>query len=93
MDEPERPEPGRNLAHPAGGRDPADRHPVGDELLLDKRVLDIAHARFENATVGDIQDTFIKEKLVADRVPIGKIAPVGWVGEVAAAARTVPARP
>ena len=42
------------------------------------------HGRIFEASVSDIQDTFLKEKLVADRVPIGKIAPVGWVGEVAA---------
>jgi NitT/TauT family transport system substrate-binding protein len=42
------------------------------------------HGRIFEASVSDIQDTFLKEKLVADRVPIGKLAPVRWVGEVAA---------
>ncbi|HZD63309.1 MAG TPA: ABC transporter substrate-binding protein [Xanthobacteraceae bacterium] len=41
------------------------------------------HGRIFEASLSDIQDTFLKEKLVADRVPIGRIAPVGWVGEVA----------
>jgi NitT/TauT family transport system substrate-binding protein len=42
------------------------------------------HGRIFEASVSDIQDTFVKEKLVADRVPIGRIAPAGWVAEVAA---------
>jgi NitT/TauT family transport system substrate-binding protein len=42
------------------------------------------HGRIFEASVSDIQDTFFKERLVADRVPIGRIAPAGWVGEVAA---------
>ena len=51
------------------------------------------HGRIFEASVSDIQDTFLKEKLVADRVPIGRIAPAGWVAEVAARARAVPPRP
>ena len=33
------------------------------------------HGRIFEASVSDIQDTFFKERLVADRVPIGRIAP------------------
>jgi NitT/TauT family transport system substrate-binding protein len=40
--------------------------------------------RIFESSVSDIQDTFFKEKLVADRVPIGRIARAGWVGEIAA---------
>ena len=42
------------------------------------------HGRIFEASVSDIQDTFLKEKLVTDPIPTGRIAPVGWVGEVAA---------
>ena len=42
------------------------------------------HGRIFEASVMDIQETFFKEKLVADKVPIGRIAPAGWVAEVAA---------
>ena len=55
---------------------------VKDPALIDQiewGATDV-HGRIFEASVSDIQDTFLKEKLVADRVPIGKIAPVGWVG-------------
>ncbi len=43
------------------------------------------HGRVFEASLADIQDTFVKEKLVDQKVPIGRIAPASWVGEVAAA--------
>jgi NitT/TauT family transport system substrate-binding protein len=43
------------------------------------------HGRVFEASVADIQDTFFKEKLVADKVPIGRIAPATWLKDVAAA--------
>jgi len=42
------------------------------------------HGRVFEASVTDIQETFFKEKLVADKVPFGRIAPAAWVSEVAA---------
>ena len=42
------------------------------------------HGRIFEASVLDIQDTFFREKLVSDKLPIGKIAPAPWVSEVAA---------
>ena len=42
------------------------------------------HGRIVEASVMDIQDTFFREKLVADKVPAAKIAPAAWVSEVAA---------
>ena len=42
------------------------------------------HGRIFEASVMDIQDTFFKEKLVADKVPAAMIAPAAWVSEVAA---------
>jgi NitT/TauT family transport system substrate-binding protein len=59
---------------------------VKDPALIDQiewGATDV-HGRIFEASVNDIQDTFFKERLVADRVPIGRIAPAGWVGEVAA---------
>jgi NitT/TauT family transport system substrate-binding protein len=49
------------------------------------------HGRIFEASVMDVQDTFFKEKLVSDRLPFSKIAPAGWVSEVAA--RLGPYRP
>lgn len=43
------------------------------------------HGRVLEASLSDIQDTFFKEKLVDTKVPVGRIAPASWVGEVAAA--------
>jgi len=40
-------------------------------------------ALFE-ASIADIQDTFFKEKLVDQKVPIGRIAPASWLKDVAA---------
>jgi NitT/TauT family transport system substrate-binding protein len=42
------------------------------------------HGRIFEASLADIQDTFVREKLVSESVPIGKIAPAGWVRDVAA---------
>jgi NitT/TauT family transport system substrate-binding protein len=42
------------------------------------------HGRVFEASVLDIQDTFFREKLVSDKLPIGRIAPAAWVSEVAA---------
>src|SRR4029450_5351966 len=42
------------------------------------------HARIFEASVLDIQDPFLREKLVSDKLPIGRIAPAAWVSEVAA---------
>src|SRR5262245_58090379 len=41
------------------------------------------HGRMFEASLADIQDTFFKEKLVADKVATAKIAPVTWLKEVA----------
>jgi NitT/TauT family transport system substrate-binding protein len=43
------------------------------------------HGRVFEASLADIQDTFFKEKLVDAKVPINRIAPASWVGEVARA--------
>jgi len=43
------------------------------------------HGRVFEASLADIQDTFFKEKLVDAKVPVGRIAPVSWVGDVARA--------
>jgi NitT/TauT family transport system substrate-binding protein len=43
------------------------------------------HGRVFEASLADIQDTFFKEKLVDVKVPIGRIAPTSWLGEVAGA--------
>ncbi|MGZ3322984.1 MAG: ABC transporter substrate-binding protein [Xanthobacteraceae bacterium] len=59
---------------------------VKDPALIDRiewGATDV-HGRIFEASVRDIQDTFVKEKLVADPVPIGRVAPADWVGEVAA---------
>ena len=42
------------------------------------------HGRIFEASVLDIQDTFFKEKLVAEKVPMSRIAPAAWVNDVAA---------
>jgi hypothetical protein len=42
------------------------------------------HGRIFEASLMDIQDTVFKEKLVSEKVPLGRIAPAAWVGEVAA---------
>jgi len=41
------------------------------------------NGRIFEASVMDVQDTFFKEKLVSDKVPMSKIAPAAWVSEVA----------
>jgi len=59
---------------------------VKDPALIDRiewGATDV-DGRIFAASVADIQDTFVKEKLVSDRVPLEKIAPVGWLAEVAA---------
>jgi NitT/TauT family transport system substrate-binding protein len=43
------------------------------------------HGRVFEASVADVQDTFFKEKLVDTKVPVNRITPASWVGEVAAA--------
>jgi len=59
---------------------------VKDAALIDRiewGATDV-HGRIFEASVMDIQDAFLKEKLVSEKVPIGRIAPAAWVGEVAA---------
>jgi NitT/TauT family transport system substrate-binding protein len=59
---------------------------VKDPALIDRiewGATDV-DGRIFAASVADIQDTFIKEKLVSDQVPAEKIAPPTWVAEVAA---------
>jgi NitT/TauT family transport system substrate-binding protein len=59
---------------------------VKDPALIDRiewGATDV-DGRIFAASVADIQDTFVKERLVSDRVPLEKIAPVGWLAEVAA---------
>ena len=59
---------------------------VKDRALIERiewGATDVRGRIFE-ASVMDIQDTFFREKLVSDQVPIGKFMPPGWVSEVAA---------
>jgi NitT/TauT family transport system substrate-binding protein len=42
------------------------------------------YGRIFEASVLDIQSTFVKEKLVAENLPMSRIAPAAWVSEVAA---------
>jgi NitT/TauT family transport system substrate-binding protein len=59
---------------------------VKDPALIDQiewGATDV-HGRILQASVLDMQDTFFKEKLVSDKVPIGRITPPAWVAEVAA---------
>jgi NitT/TauT family transport system substrate-binding protein len=59
---------------------------VKDPALIDRiewGATDV-DGRIFAASVADIQDTFVKEKLVSDQVPAEKIAPPPWVAEVAA---------
>jgi len=59
---------------------------VKDPALIDRiewGATDV-DGRIFAASVADIQDTFVKERLVSDRVPPERIAPVGWLAEVAA---------
>src|SRR5262245_17964321 len=42
------------------------------------------HGGVFEASIADIQDTFFKEKLVDQKVPINRIAPASWLKEVAA---------
>jgi len=68
MDELERSQLRRHLAHPANRRDLTDRNPVGDELLLEKRVLNVADARLEDApmNVGRAPFDLIDQRGVLD---------------------------
>ena len=77
---PSRSEPGRDHPHPGEVfRRQGPRADQSDRMGRDRRAW--AHLRGERQRhPGHV----LKEKLVADRVPIGRIAPVGWVGEVAA---------
>src|SRR4051794_21059905 len=83
MDELERSQLRRHLAHPADGRDPADRDPVGYELLVEKRVLNVADARLEDAPmhVGGAPFDLIDQRGVLDvrilRQDAGDLVPVG----------------
>lgn len=59
---------------------------VKDAALIDRiewGATDV-HGRIFEASAMDIQDTFLKEKLVSDPVPVGKLAPASWVKDVAA---------
>jgi NitT/TauT family transport system substrate-binding protein len=59
---------------------------VKDPALIDRiewGATDV-EGRIFAASVADIQNTFVKERLVSDQVPPEKIAPVGWLAEVAA---------
>jgi NitT/TauT family transport system substrate-binding protein len=59
---------------------------VKDPALIDRiewGATDVRGRIFE-ASVMDIQDTFLREKLVSDKVPLDKLTPAGWVKEVAA---------
>ena len=63
---------------------------VKDPALIDRiewGATDV-RGRIYEASVMDIQDTFFREKLVADKVPVEKITPPGWVKEVAASLGT-----
>jgi NitT/TauT family transport system substrate-binding protein len=42
------------------------------------------HGGVFEASIADIQDTFFKEKLVDQKVPINRIAPASWLKDVAA---------
>jgi len=42
------------------------------------------YGRVFEASIADVQDTFFKENLVTDKVPIERVAPASWVKEVAA---------
>lgn len=59
---------------------------VKDPALIDRiewGATDV-HGRIFEASLMDIQDTFFKEKLVSDQVPLGRLAPAAWVSDVAA---------
>ena len=59
---------------------------VKDPALIDRiewGATDV-HGRIFEASLMDIQDTFFKEKLVSDKVPLGRLAPAAWVSDVAA---------
>jgi len=81
-----------NAYHRAPNRDEVTRilakySDVKDAALIDRIEWGATdpHGRVFEASVADIQDTFFKEKLVADKVPIGRIAPATWLKDEAAA--------
>jgi NitT/TauT family transport system substrate-binding protein len=59
---------------------------VKDAKLIDRIDWGAAdpHGRITQASVMDVQDTFLKEKLTRDKVPFERIAPAAWVSQIAA---------
>lgn len=58
---------------------------VKDAALIDRIGWGAAdpQGRIAEASVMDVQQTFLKEKLTRDQVPFSRIAPAGWIAEVA----------
>lgn len=59
---------------------------VKDASLIDRIAWGAAdpQGRIAEASVMDVQESFLKDKLTRDRVSFGRIAPAGWIGEIAA---------
>jgi NitT/TauT family transport system substrate-binding protein len=59
---------------------------VKDATLIDRIDWGAAdpQGRIAQASVMDVQETFLKEKLTRDKVAFARIAPAGWIADVAA---------